>query len=267
MFKNSLFILRYCLALTCSLLLAATCHAADHGKAAKPDFGEFTAGTDFKLNTLPTTKYGPAWADILLRPSNFLECSGAPLALCYYSGAGPVTPCTTDGKGMSNCTCYELPAGTKYMVDINAILDLDVYKSTVKTCGHNGHKCLPHGSLTAPVCTAINNKTMFPKADLISTFSLALEKQMPISETNCPTPAAYAGCMTAPCKRTGNTDPATGLPLVQCACPTFTGPFQVGTAIRADQCTLGNNLIWSAGYKPPKSKPGKTGKASAAASN
>jgi len=102
------------------------------------------------------------------------------------------------------------------------------------------------------VCDAINKNTLIPGADLISTFSLFLEKEMPIQQTTCATPALYAGCMTAPCKRTGETDPATGLPIVQCACPTFDGPYQVGQDLSqtGQQCVLGDNSVWSAAFAP-----------------
>lgn len=213
------------------------------------DFNRFTMGRPFILNTLPTTPYGPPWADIVEKPSNMLECKGAAIALCYYSGPGPTTPCIQDGLGIANCTCYEIPAGQPYVVDINAILNRDVYLKTVAVCGKDGRNCLPTGSRPAPVCEAINNNTLIPGADLISTFSLYLKKEIPISLTSCANSAAYAGCMTAPCKRTGKKDPNTGLPLVQCGCPVFTGPYQVGTT--TDQCVLGGNYVWSAAYTPP----------------
>ena len=217
------------------------------------DFTQYTGGKSFKLNTLPTTPYGPAWADIVVEKSNFVECKGASIALCYYSGPGPTTPCTFDGKGgLANCTCYQIPAGQSYYVDINGILNLDVYLETVKECGKDGSKCKPTGSIEAPVCEAVNNNTLIPGADLISTFSLYLEKQIHIDPTTCSTPAAYAGCMTAPCKKTGKTDSTTGLPLVDCGCPTYTGPYQVGTKINQDQCVLGSPNIWSAAYQVPK---------------
>lgn len=218
------------------------------------DFGQYTGNKTFKLNTLPTTTYGPAWADISLQKSNFLECSGASIALCYYSGPEGTTPCTTGSGNLANCTCYQIPAGQKYYVLINAILNLDVYLETVEKCGKDGSKCKPTGSIQAPVCQAVNNNTLIPGADLVSTFSTYLEKQFKIDPTTCSTPAAYAGCMTAPCKQTGKTDPNTGLPLVDCGCPTFTGPYQVGTKINQDQCVLGSPNIWSAAYQPPSSQ-------------
>jgi hypothetical protein len=39
----------------------------------------------------------------------------------------------------------------------------------------------PHG----PVCDAINKNTLIPGADLISTFSLYLENDIPIGQTQC----------------------------------------------------------------------------------
>jgi hypothetical protein len=216
------------------------------------DFSQYMASQSFKLNTLPTTPYGPAWADIVVEKSNFVECKGASIALCYYSGPEGTTPCTIDGGNVANCTCYQIPAGQPYLVDINGILNLDVYLKTVEECGKDGSKCKPTGSVEAPVCEAVNNNTLMPGADLVSTFSTYLEKQIHIDPTTCSTPAAYAGCMTAPCKQTGKTDPNTGLPLVQCGCPTFTGPYQVGTKIQQDQCVLGSPNIWSAAYQVPQ---------------
>jgi hypothetical protein len=246
-------------ALLCLLTFGSQGSSADQATATtKPsttatfDFTRYTRNQPFRLNTLPTTPYGPPWADVVTEKSNFVECKGASIALCYYSGPGPTTPCTIDGLGIANCTCYEIPSGQPYLVDINAILDLAVYLKTVARCGKDGSKCRPTGSIEAPVCQAINNNTLIPGADLISTFSLYLEKQIPSHPTTCATPAPYAGCMTAPCKRTGKTDPNTGLPLVQCGCPTFTGPYQVGTQVSQDQCVLNGNYIWSAAYQPPR---------------
>lgn len=248
--------------LLCLLALAGLVYTADHTPAAAQrspratfDFERYTQNKPFKLNTLPTTPYGPPWADILMQQSNFVECKGAAIALCYYSGPGPTTPCTLDGLGIANCTCYEIPRGQSYLVDINAVLNLDVYLKTVAVCGKDGSKCLPTGTRPAPVCEAINNNTLIPGADLISTFSLYLEKEkrkepeFAIKPTECPE-ADYAGCMTAPCKRTGKIDPKTRLPLVQCGCPVFTGRYQVGTDIDKDRCGLEGNYVWSAAYKP-----------------
>src|SRR5258708_1386352 len=127
--------------LLCLLALGGRGYSADQGAAAyRPstgvtfDFDRFTRNKHFNLNQLPTTPYGPPWADIVMGNSNFLECKGAAIALCYYSGPGPTTPCTMDGLGIANCTCYEIPSGQRYLVDINAILNRDVYLKTVAKC-------------------------------------------------------------------------------------------------------------------------------------
>jgi len=220
-------------------------------------FVRYTGNKPFTLNTLPTTPFGPPWADVVIsEQSNMLTCeSSVPIALCYYSGPQGTVPCNLDGLGIANCTCYEIPSARKmpYMVDINAILNRDVYLRTVAKCGKQGELCAPtKKEVEAPVCEAIKSNTLIPGADLISAFSLALEREMPIHETNCPTPSAYAGCMTAPCKRTHKIDPKTHLPLVQCGCPVYTGPYQVGTS--TDQCVLDGTYVWSAAYNPKINK-------------
>jgi hypothetical protein len=46
------------------------------------------------------------------------------------------------------------------------------------------------------------------------------------------------------------TDPTTGRPIVQCACPTFEGPYQVGQDLSTtgQSCVLGDNQVWSSAY-------------------
>lgn len=282
------------LLLQLALLLPA--HAADtapSGKALYPatfNFDAFTGGKGFNLNTQATTPYGPPWADVLVQPAlNFLSCKGAAIALCYYSGpAGTVTPCTKDKNGLANCTCYVIPAGETYQIDIHAILNADVYQQTVSQCGENGGKCskvyAKHASSSAgsgtgsasgqsnAACDAVNNNTMVPGADYISTFSTYLQKhhpkKFPVKPASCDaSPGQYAGCMTAPCKKfsPAKTDPDTGLELVQCACPILArgGPFQIGNATNPPTCDLGGDSVWSAAYTVPKQKPRKPGKASA----
>ena len=249
-----------------ALVLGGRVHSAGQAPAATQpssratfDFERYAKNESFRLNTLPTTPYGPPWADIIMQQSNLLECKGASIALCYYSGPGPTTPCTPDGLGIANCTCYEIPAGQPYLVDINAILNRDVYLKTVAKCGKQGQNCRPSGPLEAPVCEAINNNSLIPGADLISTFSLYLEKQVVserdreffINPTQCQS-ASYAGCMSAPCKKIGKIDPNTRLPLVQCGCPTYTGPYQVGKKIPQEDCVLKGPSVWSAAYFVPR---------------
>ena len=215
---------------------------------APTDFDFFGKTKGFRLNTLETTPGAPAWANIILQSSNFLMCKGT-IALCYYSGPEGTTPCELrpDGK-IADCTCYKID-GAPYFVDINAILNLDVYLETVDACKTDGSDCLPTSSRLAPVCRSINDNKLIPHADVISAFSLALNSEDRIRQTTCGA-APYAGCMTAPCTETGETDPVTNLPLVSCACPVYDGPYQVGQKIPVDQCTLGDGLVWSAAYAP-----------------
>jgi hypothetical protein len=190
-----------------------------------------------------TTTFGPAYANILLTGSNFLPCRGGPFALCYYSGprSGPEDlSCTLTPDGLyANCNCFDIPYGV-YFVDINAILNHSVYETTVAQCGNDGSQCTTLNS--APVCHSINQGTLIPEANLFSTFSFDCIPSNGIGQTGC-TQAPYAGCMTAPCFKTGNPS------IVQCSCPVFDGPYQVGQNNQA--CTLGDNLVWSAAYAPP----------------
>ena len=196
------------------------------------------AGFSFVPNDLMTTPYGPAYADILLESTNFLPCQGGPFALCYYSGPEPES-CELIGDGtFANCKCFEIAYG-KYFVDINAILDLNVYLETVDVCGSDGSGCQDTNS--APVCASINSGNFIPGSDTVSVFSFDCVPEEGIGDTNCPQ-SPYAGCMTAPCFRTGEEG------IVECTCPTYDGPYQVGLNDQA--CTLGDDLVWSAAYNP-----------------
>ncbi len=196
------------------------------------------AGFNFVPNDLMTTPFGPAYADILLEPTNFLPCEGGPFALCYYSGPDPDS-CVLVGDGtFANCKCFEIAYG-KYFVDINAILDLDEYLETVDACGADGSGCQDTNS--APVCETINSGNFIPGSDAISVFSFDCVPEEGIGDTNCPQ-SLYAGCMTAPCLRTGEEG------IVECSCPTYDGPYQVGLDDQA--CVLEDDHIWSAAYNP-----------------
>lgn len=200
----------------------------------------------FRYNDLETTPYGKAQADILLQNSNFLPCKGGPIALCYYSGPEPVA-CELSRDGRSaNCACYEIPYGPFY-VDINAILNLDVYLDTVDKCGRDGTGCTTTNS--APVCDVINTGELIPFAEMISTFSFACAPEDGLGQTNCDS-AVYAGCMTAPCRTPAGGDPG----IVNCACPTWDGPFQIGSFLPS--CDIEAGQVWSAAYNPNES--GKT---------
>lgn len=237
----------------------------------------------YTFNDRRTTTNGPAYANIVNSSSNFIKCtppSGRAFAyaLCYYSGPNaptgtnadnPPLPCTMSADGRyANCTCYaitnELAAGkVPYLVDINAISNLDMYKKTIETCGRSGEKCAS-GATDVAVCDAINTNLLVPGADMISVFSTlygqdyAVQGQDPM--TNCVGKDAgvYAGCMTAPCELTGKKD-KNGNALVNCKCPIYTGPYQIGQANQSCDANKtatgtsskrGKTNVWSAAYNP-----------------
>ena len=190
-----------------------------------------------------TTSYGPAFANISLGSSNFLPCRGGPFALCYYSGPSSGAEdlsCTLTPDGhYANCRCFDIPYGV-YFVDINAILNYSVYQDTISQCGTDGSLCATTNS--APVCQAVNQGNLIPGTSLYSAFSFDCIPTNGIGQTNCGR-APYVGCMTAPCFATDQPG------IVQCSCPVFDGPYQVGQDHQA--CTLGGDLVWSAAYAPP----------------
>ena len=194
-----------------------------------------------------TTAFGPAYADITEASSNFLPCRGGPFALCYYSGpsgGNEDLSCTLTADGnYANCRCYEIPYGV-YFVDINAILNRSVYQNTVATCGVDGSLCGKMNS--APVCQSVNQGTLIPGTGVYSTFSFDCVPTDGLGVTNCST-SQYAGCMTAPCFKTGQPQ------IDSCSCPVFNGPYQVGTNNQA--CTLGDDLVWSAAFAAPSATP------------
>jgi hypothetical protein len=196
---------------------------------------------NFNFNNTMTTNCGPAFADILLEQSNFLPCLGGPIALCYYSGPEPETCVLRPEGDIADCECLEIPYGV-YFVDINAILNLDIYIDTIKQCGHDGSDCQVLNSAT--VCDEINNGTFIQGADVISTFSFDCIPTDGIGSTNCARQEAtlYAGCMTAPCTRTEEVG------IVKCECPTFNGPFQIG--LKDQMCNLNSDsdMVWSAAF-------------------
>lgn len=227
-----------------ALLLAAQNATAGDSSSKSTDCGfsglfpDHFCDTRFIPNVFWTTQYGPAYADILLQKENFLACKGGPFALCYYSGPEPVACIPTEDGRFANCRCYEIAYGP-YYVDINSILNLNVYLETVRKCGSDGSLCTETNS--APVCRYINRGKLIPGADLISTFSFNCVPTQGIGQTNCAT-ASYAGCMTAPCYRTGTAG------IVECKCPIYEGPYQVGEF--GAQCDLALDLVWSAAYNP-----------------
>lgn len=249
--------------------------------ACTPEFSlkRYEAGRDVPITDCRTNPSGSAcaWADAHSGLENFLACRlevTGPIALCYYSGVPgeplqtPGCTLTQDGKA-ADCTCYQIsrgkPKGARYSyILVTSILNKRVYQETVRRCGPNGERCLNAANLRdadpppeAPACAAMRAGTMFPGADLISTFSPILAPELGLISQTCPRDGkegnVYAGCMGSPCKTTGQTDPKTGLPLVRCTCPTFRGPNQVGNP----QINLGgfacrqSRHVWSSAYQYP----------------
>jgi len=233
-------------------MLALVVAGCDGGTGSSPTPGPvptaFVPNT-FKFWNNPknfTTSFGPAYADISLSGTNFLPCLGGPYALCYYSGPSPDT-CTLVKNGkFADCQCFEIPYGV-YFVDINAILNHQLYEQTVAACMSNGSNCQTINS--APICQAVNKNAVIPGADMVSTFSFDCIPTNGLGQTNCTT-AAYAGCMTAPCFTNGSDKG-----VVTCQCPIFGGPYQLGETLPADQCTPGGDLVWSAAYTPASASP------------
>jgi hypothetical protein len=186
----------------------------------------------------------PAYADVIVAPSNFLPCQGGPFALCYYSGPdGPpasedLSCRLTESGRFADCRCYEIPFGTYFVLN-TAILNYGVYLETVEECGLDGSGCSAINS--APVCDYINENRFIPGADLISTFGFECVPTDGLGSTSCSSAEPpYAGCMTAPCQRTD--EPG----IVECSCPVFDGPYQVGQSDVS--CDLGDDLVWSAAF-------------------
>ncbi|WP_338846219.1 hypothetical protein V8J88_20980 [Massilia sp. W12] len=252
-------------ALPFALLLSVSALAQSQEKPALPNLKPYTEGGPFVLNVLDTTPNAKAWANVILHPRNFLNCSGSEIALCYYSGPAGPAPCRLRPDGTeADCTCYVIPAGASstpnlWKVDIHAILNLDVYRDTVKRCGQQGGACSKTNS--APACASITQNTFYPSATLVSTFStyMAQNNGLSIKQISCPS-GKYVGCMTAPCKKLNKTDAKTGLELAECVCPAWTGPFQIAQGDGTAQCTLDDGYVWSAATHAGKPVSGQSGK-------
>ncbi len=236
------------------------------------------------------TPCGPAIADVIERPENMLYCRRGVYALCFYSGPAHATglspaenvplPCTVSEAGkVADCTCKAFRSGPDsepFFVDINAILNQGVYFETVEQCSSDGSGCKNivncgrDGSGAdcdavdfAPVCDYVAEqgakalrKSLIPGADLVSAFSFAMIESYGEGSTSClEEPGRYAGCMTAPCQRQATRGPIRDGELVNCACPTWQGPFQVGqqgeTITCQPQSVDGKSYVWSASFTVP----------------
>jgi|CXWL01.1.fsa_nt_gi hypothetical protein len=248
-----------------------------------------------------TTQYGPSRANVITVPeggnaltsTNMLYCNGGHYALCFFSGppnatgndpnTNPKLPCLLDGSGdFARCTCQAFTNGA-FFVDIHSIGNLRVYYQTVDACGVEGEKCqnmvnCGHDGSKAgcldntppPVCSFVQNQdprypqvSLIPGADMISTFSFAMDSDYTLGTTECPNAdhLPYAGCMTAACNFVGTkpTGPYDGNP-IECKCPTWNGPYQVGQTLSSSQCIIpngaqGEKYVWSAAYTVTPTKP------------
>lgn len=177
-------------------------------------------GGSFPLNTQDTTAYGPPWANVVLTTSDWITCFG-PYALCFYAEC----EYSADSAGtVADCPCYQT-FGTNF-VDINAILNEDVYNETVAFCQNDPDACKQPNQ--APVCQSLISGDFMEGATTFSTFSFYRATTQPIGSTDCTSqPGPYAGCMTGPCFGEG-TDNSDGTTTITCQCPTYDGPFQLG---------------------------------------
>ncbi len=178
-------------------------------------------GGSFPLNTQQTTPYGPPWANVVQSGADWITCFG-PYALCFYAEC---IPSKGSDKTVADCPCFEA-FGTNF-VDINAILNDDIYNETKAFCDANPEAC--HQPNQAPVCQALISGDFMQGATLFSTFSFYNAKEEPIGSTDCTQqPGLYAGCMTAPCFGSGVPGTQPDTTMIECQCPTYDGPFQLG---------------------------------------
>jgi len=258
--------------------------AAGNACPQPPPCGDKCSNQPFVPTDCWTTPDGPAKADVIignpLTSPNMLYCNGGSYALCFFSGPPYATgkkrannsplPCVLKGD-IANCTCQVYTSGP-YFVDINGILNRGAYYETVEACGQDGGKCAnikncgKDGSTKgcakrkqAPVCKYVQNQnpkdpsvSLMPKADLISTFSFAMDANYQMGTTSCPA-GLYAGCMTAPCffKPGAKQPPSNGDP-IQCQCPTYNGVFEIGQFRQKNDCSIpspdATRYVWSASH-------------------
>ncbi len=92
----------------------------------------------FVYNVFWTTDYGPAAANVVAAPDNFLPCSGPSYALCSYSGPEPL-PCKVDReRGVAICECplFDGP----YQVGVDGA-DCDLGSGLVWSASYNINGC------------------------------------------------------------------------------------------------------------------------------
>ena len=245
------------------------------------------SNTPFQPTDCLTIETYPARANVVqgnaLKSTNMLYCPPkGDYALCFFSGptyatgndpdTNNVLTCIPDtAKGIANCQC-QLYHGSEYFVDINSILNLGAWYETTdaEVCGADGSKCKniavcdKYGQgdncpdQVAPVCAYVDaqsqgdpSKSLYPKGDLVSTFSYAMGNTTDGGDYTLGSKACngvYAGCMTAACTipEDAGDNPRNGT-VVNCACPLWNGDYEIGQNV--DNCPEADaRWVWSAAH-------------------
>jgi len=143
--------------------------------------------------------------DCKLIESLSVECTN-PYALCAFAN------CTVNpDETTASCGCYgfDEPSGISEM-RISLIPDEGVRQATVEAyyeaCVSSPAGCDEHMRDKTPVCNAINDNLLWPTANLVSTYSQALEEENNVDydigpNWRCPAaPGRFVPvCMLAPC--------------------------------------------------------------------
>lgn len=230
-----------------------------------PYCGDDCDNAPFCWPTCWPTSYGPAWSGGGQAPNYLLYCPDAVYANCHFSG--PPYPTGTDASNVAlpcemttssttaKCTC-EVDSGPNY-VNLAAIYNLGVYYETVAVCGDDGSNCVnmvtcPTGDepgcgtgQIAPVCGYVANQnpddpavSLIPGADLISTYGLTMNDRYDTADSTSCTDQFVAGCMTAPCYYTDDTEQ-----YAQCECPvTYQGSFDLSQG--GVDCDIPPGYVW-----------------------
>ncbi|WP_200283668.1 hypothetical protein [Rhabdochromatium marinum] len=231
----------------------------------KPFCEPFCSNLPYCIPDCYTTEAGPAWAGGGQSQNDLLFCPYAEYANCHFSGPPYATgtdpsnvalPCEVQpGTTVANCTC-EVVRGPNW-VNLTAIMNLGAYYETIAACGEDGSNCVnmstcPTGQeeacytgTIAPVCKYVAYQdsrfphlSLIPGADLISTYGLTMNSHYQTTDTTSCSNDYVAGCMTAPCYYTDDSQE-----YAQCECPiTFSESFQLSQG--GVDCDLPAGYVW-----------------------
>lgn len=238
-----------------------------------PYCGDDCDNSPYCAATCATSKSGPPWSGgSYTAPdgtsTGMLYCPKATYALCHFSGPRTPTgtnpdniplPCKLNASGtVANCKCQVFEGGS--YLNMPAILNLGAFYETVDVCGPEGSKCknqlnCPNGECddsipVAPACKYVvaqdadkPETSLVPGADLISTFSEAMQNNYPAGSTQC-TNIFRAGCMAAPCwYEEDDKNDSSPARYAQCACATY---FYSSASLSQDNlnCNAGDGYVW-----------------------